>query len=281
MAKGLKRNPIIFTDIDGTLVDHSTYSFESALPALNLIKRYHIPLIFCSSKTSAEIEEYRKKMEIFHPFISENGGGIFIPKDYFTHSFRYTKENGEYKIIKLGTEYKKLCLVLKDIRTKLKCDIRGFCDMKPEEISSLCGLSLNEALLSKEREFDESFIIKEDNKLQNKVLAEIKTRGYQYTKGGRFFHITGENDKGKAVEILTDLYKKKYSHIITIGLGDSFNDKPLLGRVDIPVLLQKPDGTHDPDVDVKGLIKVDGIGPKGWGDYIVSYLSTAHSHKKR
>lgn len=270
----MKRNPIIFTDIDGTLVDHSTYSFEPALPALNLIKKYHIPLIFCSSKTRAEIEEYRKKMEIFHPFISENGGGIFIPKDYFTHTFKYTKENDAYKIIELGIPYKKLYLVLDDIKTKLNCDIKGFFDMKPEEISSVCGLSFNEALLSKKREFDEAFVIKGDNRLQNKVLEEIKRRGYQYTKGGRFFHITGENDKGKAVEILKALYEKKYSHIITIGLGDSFNDKPLLEGVDIAVLVKKPGGTHDPEIDIKGLIKVEGIGPKGWRDYIVSYLST-------
>ncbi len=74
---------IIFTDLDGTLLDYSTYSFEAAIPALQLLKEKNIPLIICSSKTGKEIEHYRKKLGNTHPFISENGGGIFIPKGYF------------------------------------------------------------------------------------------------------------------------------------------------------------------------------------------------------
>lgn len=70
---------IIFTDLDGTLLD-SRYSFRKALPAIKLIKEKNIPLILCSSKTRSEIELWRKKLNNNHPFISENGGGIFIPK---------------------------------------------------------------------------------------------------------------------------------------------------------------------------------------------------------
>jgi len=68
---------IVFTDLDGTLLHPRTYSFEAAMPALKLIKEKDIPLILCSSKTRAEIEVYRKKLDNQHPFVSENGGGIF------------------------------------------------------------------------------------------------------------------------------------------------------------------------------------------------------------
>jgi len=81
---------VIFTDLDGTLLGRETYSFEPAQPALQLIKHKGIPLILSSSKTRAEIELYRKKLENDHPFISENGGAVFIPKDYFP----FTIENG-------------------------------------------------------------------------------------------------------------------------------------------------------------------------------------------
>ena len=68
---------IVFTDLDGTLLHPRTYSFEAAMPALKLIKEKDVPLILCSSKTRAEIEVYRKKLDNQHPFVSENGGGIF------------------------------------------------------------------------------------------------------------------------------------------------------------------------------------------------------------
>jgi predicted mannosyl-3-phosphoglycerate phosphatase (HAD superfamily) len=54
---------VIFTDLDGALLDRETYSFEPALPALRFIKEKKIPLIFVSSKTRAEIEGYRKKLK--------------------------------------------------------------------------------------------------------------------------------------------------------------------------------------------------------------------------
>jgi len=78
----MNNNILVFTDLDGTLLDSDTYSYKSALPALKLIKNKKIPLIFCSSKTKSEIEMYRKRIGNDDPFISENGGGIFIPKDY-------------------------------------------------------------------------------------------------------------------------------------------------------------------------------------------------------
>jgi HAD superfamily hydrolase (TIGR01484 family) len=73
---------IVFTDLDGTLLDES-YSFAAAQPALRKTAELDIPLVLCSSKTRREIEHYRKKLGNSHPFISENGGGIFIPEGYF------------------------------------------------------------------------------------------------------------------------------------------------------------------------------------------------------
>lgn len=263
---------IIFTDIDGTIIDHSTYSFEGALSSIDLIKKLRIPLIFCSSKTRAEIEELRKKMQIFYPFISENGGGLFIPKGCLKQSFPYHREEEGYQIIELGAPYKTLCRVFKDIKKELGLPIKGFADMNPEEVSDICGFSLDEALLAMKREYDEPFVIDGDESLYQDLFQEIKTRGFHYTKGGRFFHLTGKNDKGKAVKILTALYKKEYLHVRTIGIGDSYNDRELLQEVDIPVLVQKPDGTYDPSVTINGLIKASGIGPEGWNNYLMNFL---------
>ncbi|MEW6601405.1 MAG: HAD hydrolase family protein, partial [Nitrospirota bacterium] len=54
---------IIFTDLDGTLLDYPGYSFEAARSALDLIRERGIPLVVCSSKTRREIEHYRKKLD--------------------------------------------------------------------------------------------------------------------------------------------------------------------------------------------------------------------------
>lgn len=96
---------IVFTDLDGTLLDRETYSFEQALPALEVIQQKGIPLILSSSKTRAEIEIYRRELGYDHPFISENGGAIFIPKNYFSFQFPYDRELDGYDVLELGTFY--------------------------------------------------------------------------------------------------------------------------------------------------------------------------------
>jgi mannosyl-3-phosphoglycerate phosphatase len=61
--------------------------------------------------------------------------------------------------------------------------------------------------------------------------------------------------------------------IETVGIGDSINDAPLLAMVDHPILVQKPDGSYDPDLHLTGMIRAPGIGPVGWNEAILNLLA--------
>ncbi len=268
------KKSIIFTDLDGTLLEHSTYSYEAALPSLQLLQEKNIPLIVCSSKTQKEIEHFRKKLDNHHPFISENGGGTFIPKDYFKFEiqnleYRVTEENN-YHVIRLGAKYSDLRKAVEELR-KEGFDVRGFGDMTIYEVAEITGISIDEADMAKERDFDEPFIFEENESVTQKLFETIMAKGFNLTQG-RFFHIVGDTDKGKAVSILIELYKKKLGEIITIAIGDGPNDIPMLERVDYPVIVQKPDGTYNERINIPGLIKANGIGPDGWNKAIELFL---------
>lgn len=262
---------IIFTDLDGTLLGPETYSIEQALPALQVIQQKRIPLILSSSKTRAEIEIYRRKMENDHPFISENGGAIFVPKGYFSFQFPYDRELDGYALLELGTFYFLILEVLKSIKQETGIQIIGFSDLSEEELTSLCGLSLEEARFAKKREYDEPFIIKGGEREIEVVKEEIKKRGMGYTWGGRFHHILGKSDKGKAVEILKELYENQFFSIYTIGVGDSLNDLPMLAAVNHPIFLK---GEEDilPEMPVKNLTWVEGKGPSAWNEVIINAI---------
>lgn len=270
--------PVIFTDLDGTLLDYSTYSFEKALPALNLIKQKNIPIIICSSKTRKEIEYYRKKLDNNHPFISENGGGIFIPKGYFEFGlpsleFEVVYEN-DYQVIRLGAKYSNLREAIKELMRE-EFQIKGFGDMTVRELAEIANMKAEEASMAKERDFDEPFIFDGNETETQRLVAAIKSRGFNVTQG-RFYHILGDSDKGKAVSILIEFYKNKFGEIVTIAIGDSPNDIPMLERVDIPIIVQKPDGNYDGRINIPNLIIADGKGPEGWNKAIVRFLSTFH-----
>lgn len=263
---------IIITDLDGTLLHSKTYSFEDAMHALKTIKEKGIPLIFCSSKTRKEIEVWRKRLDNNHPFISENGGGIFIPKGYFKDiSLEGALALDNYKTVSLGKSYKKIREIFIEIRERLNINARGFDDMSAEEVSKLAGMPLDEAKLAKERDFDEPFVFKKDEKQIDEFLNAIRAAGLNWTQG-MFYHILGDNDKGKAVRILKEFYERKFGKIKTIGLGNNLNDLPLLKEVDAPILVKNEDNTYDERVSLPNLIKAGGIGPDGWNREILKLI---------
>jgi mannosyl-3-phosphoglycerate phosphatase len=140
--------------------------------------------------------------------------------------------------------------------------------MTAAEVAELTGLSEEEAVLAKKRHFDETFIF--DGDVQ-KLRESIRETGLTITQG-RLFHLTGENDKGKAVEIVQSLYARAHGDIVSIVLGDSPTDIPMLARADYPVLVRKDDGTYDERVQVPGLMRAQGIGPEGWNTAVREIL---------
>lgn len=322
---------VIFSDLDATLLDHLTYSFQAALPALRQVKKRKIPVVLCTSKTRAETEDIARKLNLKHPFIVENGGAIFIPGGYFPGSFykkarvKITRKEG-YEIIQLGVPYCHLRSVFKMMRKKIGLRMVGFGDLSLEEIATVTGLGQKEAELAARREYDEPFFLEnspeyrlleklrslrvsrieegrsagslsrkasglhpdresEDTAGMDKLYSQVKrlarAHGLEITAGGRFYHLTGKNDKGRAVRILKRLYRLQLGEIITAGLGDSENDWPMLRAVDLPVLVARPDGRQvkSPEIGVE-LIRTSRPGPAGWAEavnFILFLLDSFHA----
>ena len=263
---------LIFTDLDGTLLDHETYSFDPAQDALQEIDRRGIPLVLCTSKTRAEVERYRRALNNHHPFIVENGGATFIPTGYFPFASPYQREVGSYHVIEYGMPYPRLVDMLREVRAESGARIAGFSDLSIEQVAALTRLPAEGARLAKVREYDEPFFVKGPPEELDRVKTLFRKRGCRCTRGGRFHHLTGPNDKGKAVSDLVRLFERAYGEIRTVGIGDSQNDLPMLWAVDVPILVQRIDGKHDPTVRVPNLIHAQGIGPKGWRTAVLDLL---------
>ncbi len=263
------RRLIIVTDLDGSLLHPRTYSFEEAGPALELIRQRDVPLVLCSSKTRKELEVYRKRLDNGHPFISENGGGIYLPAGYFPFHGPGDQREG-YEVISLGSPYEEIRKRFVTMRDRLGIAVRGFGDMSTEEVAALTGLTFEEARLAKQRDYEEPFIF--TDKPEDRFFREIEGEGLRWTQG-RFFHFMGDHHKGRAVNILRRLYERRDGPVMTIGIGDSLNDLPFLLAVDRPVLVKKETGRHDARIDIPGLVRTEGIGPAGWNEAVMRLIS--------
>ncbi len=262
---------IVITDLDGTLLDPGTYSFEPARPALEALKAEDIPLILCTSKTREETELWRRALDNVHPFIVENGGAVFVPEGYFGAKVVFDKRAGGYGILEFGRPYAELREVLEAVRAATGLPLRGFGDMTAGEIAKRCGFSREAAGLAAAREYDEPFEGIDDGAL-DLVVREALSRGCRVVRGGRFHHLVGGSDKGRAVRALRSLYEADRGPLVAVALGDSANDEPMLRAVDIPVIVRRPDGTCLEAADLSGPIVAPYPGPEGWREAVLGIL---------
>ena len=270
---------IVYTDLDGSLLDSTTYSYEAATPALTALREQGIPLVLVSSKTRAEMEPLRERLAHRDPFIVENGGAVFVPHGLFDFPLERMRTRSPYQVIELGLPYHMLREVLKEIEEAVETPLHGFGDLSIEAIMQVTGLPHADAILAKQREYDEPYLLQGPQALIEEVCRQIVTRGLRWTKGGRLFHLMGKNDKGQAASVLLRCYLRQQrmsgqtERIETVGIGDSINDAALLAMVDYPILVQKPDGSYDPDIHLPGMIRAPGIGPVGWNEAMLELLA--------
>jgi mannosyl-3-phosphoglycerate phosphatase len=254
---------LIFTDLDGSLLDHHSYTYGGAEKTLKLLRRYKIPLILASSKTKAEILRLQEQLELNEPFIAENGGGIFMPADYTMLDTGIFEKSGRFCRLRFGRPYREIREVFVTLRDKYT--LKGFGDMSVEEVIEATGLDRTDALLAQQRDFTEPFLFMAEPRLLE-IKREAADRGLKITRGGRFYHLmAADQDKGRAVTETTRLFQAQSDdRIITAGLGDAENDYVMLRAVDLPVLIPKPDGSYE-DMDLPGLRRAPYPGSRGWG----------------
>jgi len=252
---------VVFTDLDGTLLDDN-YSFEDAIPGLKLLREYNVPLIYCSAKTKAEQEVIREKMGINDPFIVENGSAIYITKGHFKSV--HAKDANGYEVVVLGIESSRIIEEIKRLRKRFK--IRNYYFMSDEEVAEVTGLSLEDAKRAKMREFGETIV-----KAEEGALEELRKK-FEVVHGGRFIQVYGKGaDKGKAVRILTEMYRKEFGDVKTVGIGNAQNDLPMLKAVQYPAIVKNSDGTWA-DINIENLYREERRGPSGWAEVVKKFV---------
>ena len=210
---------VVFTDLDASLLDHADYSFQDALPALDLIRARNVPLVFTTSKTRAEVERLQAVMRIREPFIVENGAALFFPDNYRQLRIDSGFRQPPYTVIQLGASYAEIRRFVYACRDQFR--IRGFGDMGLAQVAELTGLAPDQARLAKRREFTEPFLPEKGTDIAafEKIAA---ARGFSITRGGRFYHLIGiRQDKGAAVRLAAGVFSKNAeAPVTTIGIGD-------------------------------------------------------------
>ncbi|MFT7682063.1 MAG: D-glycerate 3-kinase [Moritella dasanensis] len=270
----LNRYPAIFTDLDGTLLDHDDYSFTPALSTLAELKNAAIPVIPNTSKTYAELLELRHKLNLNGPFIVENGAAIYIPVNYFSHQPIGTIQQDGYWVKSLVQSRAHWLSLLQTVPAQQAELFTGMSMMTLNDIINATGLDEASAVLASQRQYGEP-LLWQGNAAQKQVfIQQLKKQGATILEGGRFLHVCGDCNKGKAMDWLMQQFKlfNLQQTPYSIALGDGNNDIAMLEAAQYAAIILSPVHTLPKLKRKQGLTISKHTGPTGWAEVLSTLL---------
>lgn len=248
---------LVFSDLDGTILDHQSYVWDAARPAMRALRANGAGLVLASSKTAAEMAPLRAQMGFADwPAIIENGAGLLAP------------DTGDTPGDSAAAPYA-------DLRAKIKTlppGFRGFGDMTDAEVAEITGLSLPQARLARERRFSEPGLWQGSDAEKRAFLDAAQAAGLAAQQGGRFLTLSFGATKADQMEALIAQYRPR----ITLALGDAPNDIAMLTRADYGVIIANPAATPIPEQagERSGrIIRQAQSAPAGWATAVTEFLN--------
>lgn len=270
----IDKNILVFTDLDGTLLDHYSYQSDAAEEVINDLKLRNIPIIPNTSKTFQEVQLIREELQLDGPFIIENGAAVYIPvnhfevqpqgtvldKGFWVKSFCQTREHWLSLLDQKASQYSEYFI--------------GFDALSVDQLAELTGLSKEKAAQAKQRQYSEPLHWLGEQTTQPAFIEELQKFGAQILQGGRFLHVSGDCDKGQAQSWLADQYHlaEPTKKVLSIALGDGKNDIAMLEAASLAVQVRSP--VHDfPNLKRKtGIYQSSECGPAGWTECLRKIL---------
>lgn len=278
---------LVMTDLDGTLLDHSDYSWSDAQDALEFLVTHEIPVIVNTSKTMAEVQTLLNELKLEHqPYVVENGSAVVLPA--FTDAvnskklFETLKQHEQFKKIDeqyvwtLGKDRQQICDWLYGLRTRHDWIFEGYNDWTVEAVMDKTELTKSKAIESKQKLFSEPFLWFDSERNFKTLESLAKRDGYTILKGGRFYHLQGDVDKSSPVSFFKRYHRLLWPEsqpLTIIALGDGDNDVAMLDSADYGICIKSPVNDF-PSVVSDNIIFSQSYGPKGWNEEILALTNS-------
>ena len=256
----MTRRLLLFTDVDGTLLDAETYRPDAARPGLAAARAAGAPVILNTSKTEPETRALAAELGLDAPFAVENGGGIYVPPGHFG-------DNGEEGLVALGAAHADILAALDELADSFR--FRGISSMSDREVEAACGLPAGAVGAARERRFSEPLVWRDDPARLDEFAAALAGRGLVLRRGDRFVHVMGDTDKAAAVARLAPRYRARWPGAVSVGLGNGPNDLGMLAAADVAVVIRNPNGRN---IEYPGARVPAGHGPAAWSRAVRALL---------
>ncbi len=257
---------LIFTDLDGTLLDHNNYSFGNNEKMISTIINNKNEIIFNTSKTFSECKKLLKELKLSNmPFSAENGAVLYFPKIRFNKIKNSSSFDIYWKLRIAKLSSKNWYQFLKQKQKKYNFLIAQ--DLSSKILKKYTNLDDTSKMLNREAS---QIILWEDSLVNLKKFKNALKSEKQgvLIQGSRFMQVSSVCNKRIAKKLISHAYDYQFYGTYsknTIALGDSKNDIDMLNSASYPCLIKNRSG-YFPKLrsNKKNIIKSSKFAPDGW-----------------
>lgn len=276
----MSQRHLVFTDLDGTLLDHYSYSFVPAQEALALCRARGAPVVANTSKTHAEMGQWAVDLGLSAPYIVENGAAIvFLPQAQHLYRFDELASDGSARI-ELSPRRDEVLSRAEALLHEWQHCAQPFSQMTAAALMRLTGLAESAAQQALTRDYSEPMHWTGSVQELQVFAQQARGLGLRATRGGRFVHLQGDCDKGRALRALLRFYELAYpsDRWLSVALGDGDNDISMLQAADVAVRVKSP-VHHFPEIGLHPrCLSTTAYGPAGWNQAVLSIMEEEHQH---
>ncbi len=251
---------LIFTDLDGTLLDRDTFKFDKIFNYLKNLLLKNIHIIPNSSKTRQEIENFNKELDENLSFVVENGAAIHnlnLINSSFPEKISLSREIDEILKIfesKIPNKYKSKCKFVKNLSF--------------DKQSKILGLNKKNIKAALNRQYSTPLLFEGSKSDKIDLFKFVNDAGLSLQEGGRVINLCDKVSKSQAMKNVIKVFKKiTKEKLITVGVGDNFNDLEMLKNSDIPCLVFNDKFTLE-KININNCLVSKKPAPEGWEEVV-------------
>jgi len=237
----LRQTPaIVFCAIDSIVPvrGNSSGGFEEFGAQLDHVG---LPAVWVTARCRAQMDEPRRKFGHQHPFIGEDGCGVFLPEDYFHLRPAKTVRMGRYTCIPVAETQPAASEALESLSEDTGVSVVSLRSLAPRELEQNTGLPPRDAELARQRDFDELFFFAGATQADvERFVAEARLRNVVLRQHGVLWSLAIGANLSQCIRDLSKLYDRALrSHPTVVGIATPAEADGFLSACDRGLLLAK------------------------------------------
>lgn len=285
---------VVYIAVDGLLPERAktVAGFDEFTATLD---HEGIPAVWLTSRSRQQFDEPRRKLGHSHPFIAEDGCGVYLPEDYFhlrpdsagAHTAKAsTLRLGRFTCIPVAEPLPAAADALEALSEERGVPIVALRSLSLRELAQNTGLPAREAELARQRDFDELFFFAGASDRQvERFFAEGRKRRVEFRQHGVLWSAAIGASIQRCVATLTKLYDRALRyHAHSVGMAAADLAPGLLPFCDRSILLT--DGAAESALtSIKGRVRgriheIPLAAPELWERVLESVLPKSRAGEK-